>query len=245
MKKFLLLMSLVLLPVLLIGGTVYAWGVQEPAVAQTRERAVALLNAMDTYAGTTALDRAREATRYPGVTVLVARNTADGHEIVLRITAADDQRTNVDWWPDQNAHYEATRCYRWTEDREWDTAAELDCPAQKDIDRTRAPQAAPIGPHVDREVRRALARIDDAAQGRAALAGVDGATVAALDGSIAVAVTGIEGYADGSPVRDCLLGYRTGNNVEVWRPSDIQTAPGEASCDPAGALSASLQAPPH
>jgi hypothetical protein len=200
---------------------------------------------METYAGTTALDRAQEAHQYPGVAIMVARNTSAGHEIVLRIKAADDRRNNFDWWPTPNAHYEAIRCYRWTEDRAMDTAEEVDCPEKRDIDLARAPQPEPIGARVDRKIERALTRSGDANQVRRALAEVDGVAVEDLQGTVAVAVTGVEAYASGSRVNDCVLGYRRGHTVAVWRPSDIQTAPGEASCDPAGALDPYLQTPPH
>lgn len=242
MKKVLLL---VVLPVLLIAGGTYAWGSREPAVGKTHERAVALFNAMATYPGSTAFDRAQQATRYPGVTIMVARNTADGHDIVLRITATDHRSSYFDVWPSTDAEYQATRCYRWTDDRAWDTADEVDCPAEKDIDPARAPRTEGIGDDVDRKVKRALTRGGDAAEVKGELAGVEDVAVEDIDGTIAVAVTRITGYNSGSPVRDCLLGYRSGDTVEVWRPSSIQTAPGEASCDPQGALMLYLQAPPH
>src|SRR4051794_26638493 len=245
MRKSLVLPALALLAVLVIGVAVYSWGTREPAVARTHERAITLFNAMETYPGTTALDQAREASGYPGVDIIVARNTSAGHEIVLRITAADDRRNNVDWWPTQNAHYEATRCYRWTQGREWDTADEVDCPQRKDIDPARAPLTEPISPRVDDEVERALRRGRNAAEVRAELADVDDVAVAVIDGRIAVAVTRVEGYDSGRPVRDCVLGIRAARTVRVWRPSPTQVAPGEASCDPAGAVEPYLQTPPH
>ncbi len=233
---------LALLTALLLAGAGYAWGTREPAVAATHERAVALFNAMETYAGTTALDRADEAAAYPGVAVVVARNTDRGQVIVLRITASSDQRNNLDWWPDPHAHYEATRCYRWTDDRAWDTADEVDCPAT-DIDPARAPRPRPIPSRVDDRIERALRGRPDRV--RQALAGLPGLDVQEVGGRIGVAVTRISGYDAGRPVRDCVLGYRSGRDVEVWRPSAIQVAPGEATCDAAGALEPSLQAPPH
>jgi hypothetical protein len=245
MKKAMLVTVLMGLPLLFLGGTVYAWGTREPAVALTHERAVALFNAMETYAGTTALDRADEATRYPGVTVMVARNTPGGQEIVLKIRAASDRRNNFDWWPAQNAHHVATRCYRWTESRLWGTAGEVDCPDHRDIDPSRAPHTGQIDSRVDGEVERALSRSRSAAVVRQQLAGVEDATVQDVDGTIAVAVTRISGYDSGRAVRDCLLGYRAGEVVRVWRPSAEQVAPGEASCDPEDALTSSLQTPPH
>lgn len=241
MKRLLLLVTLVLVIAL---GT-YAWGTREPAVSATHDRAVALFNAMETYAGATAMDRALEATAYPGVELVVARNTGAGHEIVLRVTASSDRRDNFDWWPDPEAHYEATRCYRWTEDREWDTADEVDCPEVRDVDPTRAVAAAPIGPGVDRRVRRALVDSSSAAAVRADLAGVRDATVEDVEGTVAVAVSRVEGYRSGIPVRGCVLGFRHGDDVRVWRPASIQVAPGEATCEPQAALDPALQRPPH
>lgn len=245
MRKSVLLAALAMLLSLTIGAAVYAWGTQEPAVTKTHERAVALFNAMETYPGATALDQAREASRYPGVVVMVARNGPAGHEIVLRVTATDVHRNNLDWWPTSDAEYRASRCYRWTQDRAWDTADEVDCPERKDVDPARAPHPDPIGSHVDREVEQALRSHRDVAAVRGALVDVDGATVRELDGRIAVAVTRIEGYDSGRPVRDCLLGYRDARSVRVWRPTTTQVAPGEASCVPDSALEPSLQTPPH
>jgi hypothetical protein len=245
MRKSLFLPALAMLAVLVIGVAVYSWGTREPAVARTHERAIALFNAMETYPGSTALDQAREASGYPGVDIVVARNTSAGHEIVLRITAADDRRNNFDWWPSQNAHYEATRCYRWTQGREWDTADEVGCPERKDIDPARAPRTEPISPRVDAELEQALRHSRNAATVRAQLADVDNVSVAVIDGRVAVAVSRVEGYDSGRPVRDCVLGVRDERTVQVWRPSATQVAPGEGSCDPAGAVEPYLQAPPH
>lgn len=241
MKRLLLLVT----PAVVIALGAYAWGTREPAVSATHDRAVALFDAMETYAGATALDRAREATAYPGVEVMVARNTEAGHEIVLRITASAGRRTNLDWSPDPEAHYEATRCYRWTEDREWGTAEEVDCPEVRDIDATRSEAAGPIGPGVDRRVRRALADSRGVAAVRADLAHVPDATVEDIDGTVAVAVSRLEGYRSGIPVRGCVLGFRRGDDVRVWRPASIQVAPGEATCEPQAALDPALQRPPH
>jgi hypothetical protein len=246
MRKSLLLPVLAVLAVLSVGGGgLYAWGTQEPAVARTHERAVALFNAMETYPGTTALDQAREGSSYPGVVIMVARNTPAGHEIIVKITAADDRRNNFDWWPTQDARYEATRCYRWTQDRAWDTADEVDCPGRKDIDPARAAHAEPIGHRVDRRVERALGRGTSAAAVRAELADLDDVSVQDINGTITVAVTRIEGYDSGRAVRGCLLGYRKVKTVRVWHPTAAQVAPGEATCDPEGAVEPYLQEPPH
>ena len=242
MKRLLLL---VVTPLLVITLGTYAWGTREPAVTATHDRAVALFNAMETYAGATAMDRASEATAYPDVDVMVARNTAAGHEIVLRITASAGRRNNLDWWPDPDASYEATRCYRWTEDREWGTAEEVDCPEVRDIDTTRADALGPIGPGVDRRVHRALTHASSAAAVSADLAGVPDAMVESIGGTVAVAVSRLEGYRSGIPVRGCVLGFRDGVHVRVWRPASIQVAPGEATCEPQAALDPALQHPPH
>ncbi|WP_296605783.1 hypothetical protein [Nocardioides sp.] len=241
MKRLLLLVT----PVLVIALGTYAWGTREPAVSATHDRAVALFNAMETYAGATAMDRALEATAYPGVELVVARNTEAGHEIVLRITASATRRNNLDWWPDPDAHYEATRCYRWTDDREWDTAEQVTCPEATDIDPTRAAEAGPIGAGVDLRVRRALTGATDAAGVSERLSRVPDLSVEEVDGAIAVAVSRLEGYVSGRPVRDCVLAYRRGDEVRVWRPASIQVAPGEASCEPQAALDPALQKPPH
>lgn len=43
----------------------------------------------------------------------------------------------------------------------------------------------------------------------------------------------------------CVLGVRHAGKVEVWRPSRIQVAPGELSCDATTALGRLAQRPPH
>jgi len=48
-----------------------------------------------------------------------------------------------------------------------------------------------------------------------------------------------------APDRTCVFGARIGGVVEVWRPSAIQLAPGELTCDPATALGRGGITPPH
>lgn len=114
--------------------TVVWWGKQEPAAATTHVRAVKLFNAMETYTGATAMDQAREAARYGGVRILLAHDTAQGREIVLAVTATSGKRHNFElrFWPGDDQKHSATRCFRWTPEREWDTADEVRCPAQAD-----------------------------------------------------------------------------------------------------------------
>ena len=236
MKTFLVLV--VLTVGLSVGGAAW-WGHQEPAVAATHDRAVLLFDAMETYPGTTALDQALEARRNGRVRVMVARDTAAGREIVLAVTASSNRRNNLDWWPSQGASYAATRCYRWTEDRDWGTADRVACPSTRDVDPARAPRAQPMGQDVADRLARALRRGEDPTD-------LPGAQVASDSGAVGVAVAGIRGYDSGRRVNDCLLGLRRADGtVQVWKPSSVQVAPGEASCDAATALAAGLQRPPH
>jgi hypothetical protein len=105
----------------------------------------------------------------------------------------------------------------------------------RDVNPARAPRVDPVGPEVSVLLARTLHRGGDPR-------GVPGAEVATQDGAVGVAVRGVRGYASGRPVNDCLLGLRRADGtVQVWRPSAIQVAPGEGSCDPATALAAALQ----
>lgn len=228
-----------LLGALGIAAAVTWWGRQEPAVAATHDRAVLLFDAMETYPGTTALDQAVEARRNGRVRVLVAREGAAGREIVHAVTASSNRRTNLDWWPSAGATYDATRCYRWTPDRAWGTADRVDCPRVRAVDPARAPRADPVQPDLGAELTRVLRRGGDPRK-------VTGAQVGRRDGAVGVAVSGVRGYDSGRRVNDCLLGLRRADGtVQVWKPSAIQVAPGEGSCDPETALSADLQHPPH
>jgi hypothetical protein len=238
---------LVVVAVVLAGLGLWRWSTEPPAAAATQERAVRLFNAMETYQGTTALDQAREAKRYGGVRILVARDTSAGREIVLAVTATSTHRTRFDlqFWPDADPPvYRATRCYRWTDDRAWDTADQVDCPAKREIDRSSGARPRPIPVGADRAVARALRGHPHRTGVQAALAGLD-ADVTEVDGTVAVAVAGVEGYDSGRPVNECLLGLRRGEAVHVWRPSSIQVAPGEMSCTAAAAFAPEMQHPPH
>jgi len=196
------------LSLLVLGGTggAFAWqAFPSEGERAADERAEALFEAMETYRGTTAWDQARQASRYGHVRILVARDTVAG---------------------------------RWTAEphRPWGAYDQTDCPTQKHIERESA-ETNPVPETADAALKRVLRSHDDAAEVRAALARVDDfdglyVEVAGVDGTLGVAVLGIEGYASGRRVNDCLRGRRDGKRVEVWRPSDIEVAPGEGGCDP-------------
>jgi len=225
------------LSLLVLGGTggAFAWqAFPSEGERAADERAEALFEAMETYRGTTAWDQARQASRYGHVRILVARDTVAGREIVLAVRAVREP-TNTLFAPEP---YDVTQCYRWTAEphRPWGAYDQTDCPTQKHIERESA-ETNPVPETADAALKRVLRSHDDAAEVRAALARVDDfdglyVEVAGVDGTLGVAVLGIEGYASGRRVNDCLRGRRDGKRVEVWRPSDIEVAPGEGGCDP-------------
>ena len=238
---------LLLVVVALVGaavGGLWWWSRQDPAVAATHERAVVLFDAMQTYPGTTALDQAREAQRRGGVRVLVAQGSGADREIVLAVTATSDRRHGFELWPSTDETHSATRCYRWTQQRDWGTADRVTCPTHRDVDRSDGPTASPVTAATARQVERALRSGADEATVRARLTAV-GAEVRGSGDAIGVAVAGVSGYDSGRRVNDCLLARRYDGRVEVWRPSSVQVAPGEATCDASAALAAGLQHPPH
>jgi len=111
---------------------------------------VKLFNAMETYPGTTALDQAEEAERYGGVKIWVAKDTDQGREIVLAVTA-----TRTDTWGQPLPP--VTDCYRWTDHREWDTADHVDCPTTVDIPAAAEPPTISLPDDVEHRLERALA----------------------------------------------------------------------------------------
>lgn len=231
----------VLVAVVLLGGFGAVRALPSEGERAARERAVKLFDAMETYAGTTALDQAREARRYGGVRIVVARETPAGREIVLAVRAVREPSNTADWFPAEP--YDVTRCFRWTEDRAAGEAGAVECPP-RDVDPRTAPTPAPVPDDADELVARVLAEGGGVLATREALAGLD-AEVARVDGVLAVAVQGVAGYASGRRINECLLGMRVRGEVAVWRSSKIQVAPGEAGCYPESAAMPALQAPPH
>jgi hypothetical protein len=226
--------------VLAVGGAVH-WARQSPAAAATHERAVRLFNAMETYPGSTAVDQAREAKRYGDVRILVARGDGDDRVIVLAVTATSSRASNADvsFLPDSRV-YRATRCYRWTPDRAWDTADRVDCPEHRDVDPTTGPRSTPVTARTEHEVQAAL---EAGADAQAVRARVPGADVRAAGDVLAVAVPGVRGYDSGHRVNDCLLARRDAHGVQVWSLGPTQVAPGELSCT--ADLALHPPAPPH
>ena len=208
---------------------------------------------MQTYSGSTVLDQAREGVRvgYGGpVDIRVARETTSGREIVLAVTGESSRRTNFDVWPVSGSHYVATRCFRWTPDRVWGTADEVRCPRHRHLDRSVEPSVTPVDARAERAVRRVLGDFRGPATIEALLAQDPDTAALRVDASrrddvVGVAVSGVDGYSSGRAQPDCLLATRTGSKVSLWRPSAIQVAPGEGTCDAAAALSGFGQHPPH
>lgn len=203
-------------------GGFWAWAQGSPAEAQTHTRAVAIFNAMETYPGMTAYEQAREGERQGEVEILVATDSPeDGRRIVLAITAHHECRTNWECatriWPDSTSTYSATRCFEWSEPREWDTADEVDCPKKQQIDTT---PAATVELPEDAETRLESAlRGDDAAARVGALNDLPGLEVQEEGTRIYVAAGGVTGYWTGRMTTDCLLGWKVDGEVEVVRLS--------------------------
>ena len=203
-------------------GAFWAWAQASPAEARTHARAVVIFNAMETYPGNTAYDQAREGERQGDVEILVATDSPEkGRRIVLAITAHHECRTNWECatriWPDPSSTYSATRCFEWSEPREWDTADEVDCPKRPEIDTT--PAGAVELPE-DAETRlEAVLRAGDAAASVRALTDLPGLDVRQEGTRVYVASGGITGYWSGRMATECLLGWNVEGEVDVVRLS--------------------------
>ncbi|MFD7078144.1 hypothetical protein ACFV9G_28320 [Nocardioides sp. NPDC059952] len=203
-------------------GALWVWAQGSPAEARTHARAVAIFNAMETYPGKTAYDQAREGARRGEVEILVATDRpADGRRIVLAITAHHECRTNWECatriWPDSSNTYSATRCFEWSQSREWGTAEEVDCPRTPEIDTT---PAGTVGLPDDAEARlEAALRANDAAASVRALTDLPGLEMREEGTRIYVASGGITGYWTGRMATDCLLGWKVDGTVDVVRLS--------------------------
>ena len=214
-------------------GAFWAWAQGSPAEARTHTRAVAIFNAMETYPGRTAYDQAREGERQGDVAILVASDSAeDGRRIVLAITAHDECRTNWECatriLPDSSNTYSATRCFEWSEPREWDTADEVDCPGTTEID-TATAQTVELPKDAELRLEAALGA-DDAVASVRALTDLPGLEVQIEGTRVYVATGGITGYWTGRTITDCLLGWKVNGEVEVIR---LSAGPHEdpVSCD--------------
>ncbi|MFE6510598.1 hypothetical protein ACFVDI_26440 [Nocardioides sp. NPDC057767] len=222
MKTLWAVLAVVALTLVAGVGALWVWAEGSPAEARTRTRAVAIFNAMETYPGRTAYDQAREGERQGDVEILVASDSPeDGRRIVLAITAHHECRTNWECatriWPDSSNTYSATRCFKWSEPREWDTADEVDCPSETEIDTTTAQS---VDLPKDAEVRlEAALGADDAAASVRALTGLPGLEVQSEGTRVYVAAGGITGYWTGRMSTDCVLGWKVGGEVEVVRLS--------------------------
>ncbi|OIJ23731.1 hypothetical protein [Nocardioides luteus] len=190
---------------------------------------MAIFNAMETYPGKTAYDQAREGERQGEVEILVATDSPDdGRRIVLAITAHHECRTNWECatriWPDSSNTYSATRCFEWTEPREWDTADEVECPTTTEIDRTRA---ATVDLPEDAEVRLTAAlQAENAAASVRALTDLPGLEVRTEGTRVYVASGGITGYWTGRMATDRMLGWKVDGEVGIKRLSaDAQEEP--------------------
>jgi hypothetical protein len=190
----------------------------------THDRAVKLFNAMETYPGSTPLDQANEAKRYGDVKVWVAKDTDDGREIVLAVTVK-----RSDTWGQPLPS--VTDCYRWTDDREWDTADHVDCPTTVDIPDVPEPPATPVPDGADHRIERALAGRSTVEQVRARLAGLPNLDVAEEDGVVYVATGGIAGYFSGHPTHECEVAWRAGGKVMTYWLDRDHAAEGACSAD--------------
>ena len=222
MKTLWAVVAVVALTLVAGAGAFWVWAEGSPAEARTRTRAVAIFNAMETYPGRTAYDQAREGERQGDVEILLASDSPeDGRRIVLAITAHHECRTNWECatriWPDSSNTYSATRCFEWSEPREWDTADEVDCPSEPEIDTTTAQS---VDLPKDAEVRlEAALGADDAAASVRALTDLPGLEVQSEGTRVYVASGGITGYWTGRMSTDCVLGWKVGGEVEVVRLS--------------------------
>lgn len=228
-------LAAVIVGILLLGGGIfYWWGIQSPAVADAHNRAVKLFNAMATYPGTTALDRANVAMSYPGVRIVVAHNTPQGQVIVLAITGSAHTRHNFDFsfnfGSSSEPTFYATRCFEWTWGMRYGTAPEVPCPPVS-IDRSVAPSPDPRTPGDVQRVRRALTGSPTVASVRLALAG-SRAIVEARPFGIALAWPGVAWYENGHAAPDCVWAIRDHHGVTVWQPTSREMRTGEFSCTP-------------
>ncbi|MEI7056780.1 hypothetical protein WBG06_13255 [Nocardioides sp. CCNWLW239] len=203
-------------------GAFWVWAQGAPAEARTHTRAVAIFNAMETYAGSTVYDQAREGEREGEVEIMVATDSPDdGRRIVLAITAHHECRTNWECatriWPDSSNTYSATRCFEWSEQREWDTADEVDCPKTREIDTTPA-ETVELPDDAEARLEKAL-RADEPAASVRALTDLPGLAVREEGARLYVASGGVTGYWSGRAATGCLLGWRVGGEVEVVRLS--------------------------
>lgn len=220
MKTSWVVLAVVALTLVASVGAFWAWARASPAEARTHTRAVAIFNAMETYPGNTAYDQAREGERQGEVEILVATDDPEeGRRIVLAITAHHECRTNwecaIRIWPDSSSTYSATRCFEWSEPREWDTADEVDCPKRPEID--TAP-AGTVELSEDAETRLETAlRTGDAAASVRALTDLPGLEVREEGARVYVASGGITGYWSGRMATECLLGWRVDDEVGVVR----------------------------
>ncbi|MFJ9391331.1 hypothetical protein ACIRON_21075 [Nocardioides sp. NPDC101246] len=210
-----------LMLVVAVGG-VWAWAQGSPADARTHTRAVAIFNAMETYPGKTAYDQAREGERQGEVEILVATDRPEeGRRIVLAVTAHHECRTNWECatriWPDHSSIYTATRCFEWSEPREWDTADEVDCPRKPEVDTTPA-ETVEVPEDAEARLEAALGA-DDASASVRALSDLPGLEVQEKGTRIFVASGGVTGYWMGRTVSDCVLGWKVDGEVGVVRLS--------------------------
>lgn len=216
--------GLVLLGIAGLVAAFVGWANGSPAVAQTRIRAVKIFNAMETYPGTTVYDQAEEGAKWGDVEIMVAKNDPElgpnGRRIVLAITAHAECKTNWECatkiWHDDSQPYSATRCFEWTSQRRWDAPAdEVDCPAKRDIDTTRA-KTVDVPDDAEARIKAAL-RSADAAARLSALTGLPDLQVRADGKDVYVSTGGITGYWTGRMETECVLGWKTASGVEVVR----------------------------
>ncbi|MEU6138497.1 hypothetical protein [Nocardioides sp. NPDC047086] len=222
MKTLWAVLAVVALTLVAGVGAFWAWAQGSPAEARMHTRAVAIFNAMETYPGRTAYDQAREGERQGDVEILVASDSPeDGRRIVLAITAHHECRTNWECatriWADSSNTYSATRCFEWSEPRDWDTADEVDCPRTTEIDTTTA-QSVELPHDAELQLEAALGA-DAAAASVRALTDLPGLEVQAEGTRVYVASSGITGYWTGRMATDCLLGWKVDGEVEVVRLS--------------------------
>lgn len=213
-------LAVVALTLVGLAAALWGWAQGSPAEARTHTRAVAIFNAMETYSGKTVYDQAIEGARQGEVEIMLAtENAEEGRRIVLAVTAHHECRTNWECatriWPDSTKTAAATRCFEWSESREWDTAAEVDCPTRREIDTT---SAGTVDLPEDAATRLEVAlRAEDPAANVRALADLPGLEVRAEEAHVYVAAGGITGYWTGRIATTCLLGWRVDGEVVVVR----------------------------